>query len=76
MYPLSSRIDKKKNMVTMTGMKLRTLPTPSKIPSMTRPWIASLTPAAVIAASAASPRAPIPAASRSCRKAPMTLKVR
>ena len=37
MYPLSSRIDKKKNMVTMTGMKLRTLPTPSKIPSMTRP---------------------------------------
>ena len=35
-YPLSSSIDKKKNSVTMIGRKLRTLPTPVKIPSITR----------------------------------------
>ena len=48
-YPLSSMIDRKKNIVMMMGRKLRTLPTPSKIPSITRLWIASLMLAAVIA---------------------------
>ena len=36
-YPLSSRRERKKNRVTMMGRKLRTLPTPLKIPSITRP---------------------------------------
>ena len=35
-YPLSSRMDRKKNSTTITGRKLSTLPTPSKMPSMTR----------------------------------------
>ena len=32
MYPLSSSIDRKKNNTTIIGRKLRTLPTPAKIP--------------------------------------------
>ena len=40
MYPLSSRIERKKNNVTTIGRKLRTLPTPPKIPSITRFWMA------------------------------------
>ena len=47
-YPLSSRIDRKKNMVTITGRKLSTLPTPSNRPFRTRLWIASLTFASII----------------------------
>ncbi len=35
-YPLSSRIERKKNKVTTIGRKLKTLPTPPKIPSITR----------------------------------------
>ena len=35
MYPLSSRRDRKKNRVTITGRKLSTLPTPLKMPSIT-----------------------------------------
>ena len=35
-YPLSSSRDRKKNSITMRGIKLRTLPTPAKIPSMMR----------------------------------------
>ena len=49
MYPLSSRSERKKNMVMMMGRKLSTLPTPSKIPSTTSPWITALTLAAVSA---------------------------
>ena len=36
MYPLSSSMERKKNRTIMIGMKLRTLPTPLKIPSMTK----------------------------------------
>ena len=36
MYPESSRRDRKKNMVTIIGRKLSTLPTPSKMPLITR----------------------------------------
>lgn len=35
-YPLSSRSDRKKNSVTIIGIKLSTLPTPLKIPSIIR----------------------------------------
>ena len=33
-YPVSSRMDRKKNSTTIVGRKLSTLPTPAKIPSM------------------------------------------
>ena len=37
MYPLSSIKERKKNRVTITGRKLKTEPTPEKIPSITSP---------------------------------------
>ena len=37
MYPVSSSMDRKKNITTIIGRKLSTLPTPSKIPSMISP---------------------------------------
>ena len=43
MYPLSSSKERKKNRVTMTGRKLRTLPTPLKTASITRECSVSLT---------------------------------
>ena len=41
-YPLSSRIDKKKNKVTIIGKKLKTVPTPLKIPPMIKECKATL----------------------------------
>lgn len=43
MYPLSSSKERKKNRVTMTGRKLRTLPTPLNTASITRECSVSLT---------------------------------
>ena len=50
-YPESSIRDRKKNSTTTIGKKLRTEPTPLKMPSMTRLCSAVLTPAAVRALS-------------------------
>ena len=54
MYPLSSIKDKKKNKVTIIGRKLNTLPTPLKMPSITRLCTALFTCATVIAEPTAS----------------------
>ncbi|MPM96064.1 hypothetical protein SDC9_143220 [bioreactor metagenome] len=35
-YPVSSKIERKKNNTTIMGKKLKTLPTPAKIPSITK----------------------------------------
>ena len=43
-YPVSSRMDRKKNNVTIIGRNERTLPTPAKIPSMIRLCITGLIP--------------------------------
>ena len=50
-YPLSSRIDKKKNNTTITGRNDRTLPTPANIPSITSECTTGLIPNAVSPAS-------------------------
>ena len=42
-YPVSSRIERKKNSVTITGRKLNTLPTPFAAPSITSEWTTGLT---------------------------------
>ena len=76
MYPPSSRMERKKKSTIMIGIKLNTLPTPVKIPSTRRDFTASFTPAAVRAASTCSVSLSMPLASRSWKKAPMTLKVR
>lgn len=47
-YPLSSRSDRKKNSVTMIGRKLKTPPTPLKIPSITSECTTLFTCAAVV----------------------------
>ena len=57
------------------GRKLRTPPTPPKIPSMTRDWTTLLTPAAVIAVSAMAVSPSIPVSRIPCKNAPTTLKV-
>ena len=44
MYPVSSKMDKKKNNTTMVGRKLNTLPTPANTPSMTRECTTGLMP--------------------------------
>lgn len=75
-YPPSSRMERKKKRTIIMGMKLKTLPTPVKMPSTRRDFTAPFTPAAVRALSTSSVRASMPLARRSCRKAPMTLKVR
>ena len=75
-YPLSSRSDRKKNIVTIIGRKLSTLPTPSNIPSITRLLMALLTLTVAIAFAAAAPNASIPFWRRSCRNGPITAKVR
>ena len=49
-------MDRKKNRVTMMGRKLSTLPTPVKMPSMTRLWMAGFTCTAVSQLSAAADR--------------------
>ena len=33
-YPVSSKMERKKNKITITGRKLKTLPTPAMIPSI------------------------------------------
>ena len=48
-YPLSSNNDRKKNKTTMIGKKLKTLPTPTKIPLITSDCKTSLTLALTIA---------------------------
>ena len=42
-YPVSSKMERKKNRVTMTGRKLNTLPTPFAIPSITSECTTGLT---------------------------------
>ena len=59
-YPLSSRIDRKKNSVTIIGRKASTLPTPLKIPSITSECTTGLIPYAVSAISVISVKAPMP----------------
>ena len=75
-YPVSSRRDRKKNSVTTIGRKLSTEPTPVKTPSMMSECSAWLTLAAVSIWSTSCVRRSTSDASASCRKAPMTLKVR
>ena len=75
MYPLSSRIERKKNRVTMIGRKLSTDPTPPITPSMRRLCRVSLTFAAVSVRSTVSARDSIPLSRRSCNNAPITPKV-
>ena len=75
MYPLSSSSDRKKNSVTMIGRKLSTLPTPWKMPSITRSWIVWFTFAAVSAWSTSTVSASMPCSSRPCSHAPITLNV-
>ena len=65
MYPLSSSRDRKKNRITMMGRKLITLPTPWKIPSITRRRMVSFTFPAVMACSVRLLSQSMPPASRS-----------
>ena len=44
MYPLSSSIERKKNKTTMTGKKLKTLPTPANTPSIINECTTGLSP--------------------------------
>ena len=74
-YPVSSRSDRKKNNSIMIGRKLKTLPTPVNIPSITKDRITSLTFQLSKQASILSVRNPIPDSKRSCNHAPITLKV-
>ena len=75
MYPLSSRMERNKNNVTMTGKNPSTLPTPPQMPSVTSELTIGLTSAAV----SASPMAPItksmPVCSQSDSQAPSQLNV-
>ena len=75
MYPVSSRSDRKKNMTTMIGMNESTVPTPSKIPSMTSDLMTELTFHTSKACATTASSADIPLASRFCRNAPTTLNV-
>ena len=75
MYPLSSRIDRKKNSVTMIGIKDNTVPTPAKMPSMTSDCTTGLMPYAVRPASVHFVSHPISSASRSESAAPTTPNV-
>ena len=75
-YPLSSSMDRKKNRVTMTGRKLKTLPTPSKIPSITRPRNVLLIFRLSNAVSVRFSSPPIRSSKTVCKKAPITLKVK
>ena len=68
--------DKKKNIVTTIGKKLRTLPTPPNIPSITRSCKTVFTPADVSARSTMSASASMPFSKSSCSHAPITLNVR
>ena len=68
--------ERKKKRVTMMGKKLSTLPTPSKMPETMRLWMVGLTLAEVSAPSTRALRPSMPEARRSCKKAPITLKVR
>ena len=43
-YPVSSRMERKKNRVTMIGRNDSTLPTPAKIPSITSEWTTGFIP--------------------------------
>ena len=76
MYPLSSSRERKRNSSTISGRKLSTLPTPSKIPSSTRLWITSFTWTAVIPRAVRFFRYSMPDASRSCRYGPIRKNVR
>ena len=53
-------MDRKKNRMTMMGMKLSTLPTPAKMPSVTRLCSMGDAPEFAIAAATQSPTAVIP----------------
>ena len=43
-YPVSSKIERKKKRVTTMGRKDNTLPTPVKIPSIISPWMTGFKP--------------------------------
>ena len=75
-YPLSSSKDRKKNSVTMIGRKLNTLPTPLKIPSITREWITGFTFQRIRKWSTSVERAEMQLSRRSDKKLPITPKVR
>ena len=74
-YPLSSRIDKKKNNTTITGRNDRTLPTPANIPSITSECTTGLIPNAVSPASHTPVNQSIAMLSRSESPAPITPNV-
>ncbi len=74
-YPVSSSMDRKKNKVTIIGKKLRTLPTPAKIPSMIRLCTTRLIPYASKPDSTKTVSSEIAIASISERKVPITPKV-
>ena len=75
MYPLSSRIDRKKNRVTIMGRNASTLPTPLKMPSMTNECTTGLIPYAVSPASVRSVNAPMPKSNISESHEPITPNV-
>ena len=64
MYPLSSSMERKKKRVTMIGMKLSMLPTPSNIPPIIRSRTTSFTPVFTRRFSTLSVSAPTPVSSK------------
>ena len=76
MYPVSSKSDRKKNSVTISGRKLMTLPTPAKMPSSTRDCTVAFTSNASNAAAVRSESQSTPDSNNPWKKAPITLKVK
>ena len=64
-YPLSSSIDRKKNRITITGIKLITVPTPENIPPLTNERTAGDTPQRSKAASQTPESEEIPLSNKS-----------
>ena len=75
MYPVSSKMDRKKNRVTITGRKESTLPTPLNIPSIIRLCTMGLSPNSVRAESVTEESESIPNLHSHCKPAPITLNV-
>ena len=75
MYPVSSKIERKKNRVTITGRKVMTLPTPLQIPSTTRECTTGLIPKSVSPLSMTEISASTPSSIKSDSHAPIREKV-
>ena len=74
-YPVSSKMDRKKNNVTMVGRKLSTLPTPPQIPSITRERTTGLISATTNSLSSNATTASTPMVIKSESSAPIKLNV-